>query len=71
MGPVEQNPVCQVEYWGAQCTIEELRKTVEKLTRANAVLRGRLADIASDSAFQPALHAAAGISEADEILNSK
>jgi hypothetical protein len=40
----------------------------ERLTRANAVLRGRLADIASDSAFQPALHAATGISEADEIL---
>jgi glucose/arabinose dehydrogenase len=50
---------------------EESKARVDRLSKANAVLRGRLADIASDSAFQPGLHAAAGIAEADEILSPK
>lgn len=49
---------------------KEADAMLEKLTKANAILRYRLSDIASDSAFQPALHAAAGIAEADAILKS-
>lgn len=50
---------------------QELKAEVERLIKANSVLRVRLCDIAAGVAIQPQLHAAAGIKEADEILNAQ
>lgn len=51
--------------------ILELRATVRRLSNANAVMLRRLAEIATGEAYQPVIHAGAGIREAEEILNDK
>jgi hypothetical protein len=58
--------LAQLAYFGAPDG-----PTLEKLSKANAAMRKRLMEIACGEAIQPAVHAGAGLSEAQEILNEK